>query len=810
MSIRRPASAALAGVGMAASLTLVVGIGVLPAEASAFSTTADPGSPAPTAAASTGQAEDGLETVPLIVEGAAATAVPAAEDLVLPDDETPLAAQRAPGDEALLQRTVPTAGAVVVGLAWRPAGLGSPRAEIRFRTATGWDEWADVEMTRGEGEDEARSGAGALAPVMSEGMVASGADAIEVRISGLDSAPVTDAHLVLVDGGQEATWPGPGWSAASSTGTTATAVGGVLTATGAPAVISRLRWGASDVPPRPECATPDYGTQLDRFVVHHTAGTNAYSAADSPAILRGIQRYHVDARGWCDIGYNVLVDKFGQVFEGRRGGLEELVVGVHASGHNTNTVGVSVLGDYTKVAPTTAAIDALVRVIAWKSYLHGIDPAGSAVKNGVLMPRVIGHRDVAQTSCPGAIQNHLRDIASRARSQMLTYQPEFTRIVANDGVQRVAPAVVEVDIPVPAGWTATLLDSSGTAVARRSGTVTRRATVTTEFATSHEAVLAAGSYSVRFDGVSTNGKVFSSTTPVRLRYPDGFVAQTPRVVLDVQSGSAGLGTLLTTQALGTPTTAAAVLLRVCASGPTTARISPSDLSPAMAFELHVGSGSTGCALGFVGTGLDRQVRVERPAGASGFRVESLGHLPAAGATTPYWDVAASPFRTDIGWVAGQRIATGNVDGSFRPVAPVSRQAIAAFLYRAAGSPAFSAPASPTFVDVSQTHPFFREIEWLAAAGIADGTDLGGGRQEFRPAAAVSRQAMAAFLYRAYDGSPTEEPSGFSDVTGTPFEAEIRWLAATRITTGNPDGTFRPTAPVSRHAMAAFLRRANEV
>jgi len=107
--------------------------------------------------------------------------------------------------------------------------------------------------------------------------------------------------------------------------------------------------------PSPDCATADYGTRLERFDVHHTAGTNSYSAADSPRILRGIQRYHVEGRSWCDVGYNVLVDKYGQVFEGRRGGIDELVVGVHASGFNTNTVGISVLGDYTQVAPSDPA-----------------------------------------------------------------------------------------------------------------------------------------------------------------------------------------------------------------------------------------------------------------------------------------------------------------------------------------------------------------------------------------------------------------------------------------------------------------------
>jgi hypothetical protein len=106
-----------------------------------------------------------------------------------------------------------------------------------------------------------------------------------------------------------------------------------------------------------------------------------------------------------------------------------------------------------------------------------------------------------------------------------------------------------------------------------------------------------------------------------------------------------------------------------------------------------------------------------------------------------------------------------------------------------------------------SHPFCGEIAWLASTGIttgyADGT--------FRPALAVQRQAMAAYLYR-YAGSPDgDDPScglaPFSDVgVSHPFCGEIDWLAATGITTGYPDGTFRPLLAVQRQAMAAYLYR----
>ena len=192
--------------------------------------------------------------------------------------------------------------------------------------------------------------------------------------------------------------------------------------------------------------------------------------------------------------------------------------------------------------------------------------------------------------------------------------------------------------------------------------------------------------------------------------------------------------------------------------------------------------------------------------------------PAA-PNAPFVDVAADhPFHAHIEWLRGSGITTGsaNPDGTltFRPREAVTRQAMAAFLYRAAGSPSFVAPSASPFADVAPGSPFYREIAWLAARGISTGTDLGSGRVEFRPNAPVSREAMAAFLHRAL-GSPAVRAStgAFVDVDpASPFAAPIAWLAATGISTGTDMGggrrTFAPTSPVSREAMAAFLHRAD--
>ena len=91
----------------------------------------------------------------------------------------------------------------------------------------------------------------------------------------------------------------------------------------------------------------------------------------------------------------------------------------------------------------------------------------------------------------------------------------------------------------------------------------------------------------------------------------------------------------------------------------------------------------------------------------------------------------------------QGITTGYPDGTFRPNAPVNRDAMAAFFYRAAGSPAYLAPAQSPFADVSTNNQFYREIAWIADRKISTGWP----DKTYRPGNAINRDAMAAFIYR---------------------------------------------------------------
>ena len=121
-----------------------------------------------------------------------------------------------------------------------------------------------------------------------------------------------------------------------------------IASAGAPAIVPRSVWGADESIRR---NAPQYGSPVRLAIVHHTAGPNDYSPSQAAAIMRGIQLYHVKSNGWNDIGYNFLVDRFGTVYEGRYGGIDRDVVGAHARGFNTGSVGVAVIGTFETAKP---------------------------------------------------------------------------------------------------------------------------------------------------------------------------------------------------------------------------------------------------------------------------------------------------------------------------------------------------------------------------------------------------------------------------------------------------------------------------
>ncbi|WP_424445422.1 hypothetical protein [Microbacterium sp. CH-015] len=188
-------------------------------------------------------------------------------------------------------------------------------------------------------------------------------------------------------------------------------------------------------------------------------------------------------------------------------------------------------------------------------------------------------------------------------------------------------------------------------------------------------------------------------------------------------------------------------------------------------------------------------------------------------TLTFRDVPANyVFHDQIAWMADQGISLGYdvfAGREYRPFGTVTRDQMAAFLYRYAGSPDYDPPTTSPFVDVPTNYVFYKQIAWLASERISTGWDVGGGKKEYRPFQPVSRDVMAAFLYRSA-GSPAFEPPASSPFVDIPknyvFYKEISWLAAAGISTGWDVGggkkEYRPFSSVLRDQMAAFLYRSN--
>jgi N-acetylmuramoyl-L-alanine amidase len=242
---------------------------------------------------------------------------------------------------------------------------------------------------------------------------------------------------------------------------------------GAPGIVTRAGWGADESIRR---AAPTYAPEIRAAIVHHTAGSNGYTAAESPAIVRAIQAYHVKGNGWNDIGYNFLVDKYGKVFEGRYGGIARNVVGAHAEGFNTGSVGAAVIGEYSSLAVTQQARESLAKLLAWRLDLAHVEPIStvSYISGGnarfpsgvpVFLRAVSGHRDTGFTDCPGrALYALLGEVAGEVGE--IGLPKLYAPVVAGSVPGRVR---FRARLSGPLDWTIDVTDATGTVVASTAG-----------------------------------------------------------------------------------------------------------------------------------------------------------------------------------------------------------------------------------------------------------------------------------------------------------------------------------------------------
>lgn len=248
-----------------------------------------------------------------------------------------------------------------------------------------------------------------------------------------------------------------------------------LAAPDQPLIRSRQEWGADPA----RTGTPQLAARVRNGFIHHTVTANGYGPGDVPALLRGIQAYHVDVQGWSDIGYNLLVDRYGTVWEGRAGGVENPVIGAQAGGFNTGSFGVAMIGDFSSASLPAAGVDGLARLLTWKYDVHHIDvtsqvdvvsggstryPQGTAVR----LPTLAGHRDVSQTSCPGGVYDLLPSLRTRVAAEqgpvLLDHSasPDAVRVV--NGASLDGPVNFSARLRPAGEWSLEVRDPSGAVV----------------------------------------------------------------------------------------------------------------------------------------------------------------------------------------------------------------------------------------------------------------------------------------------------------------------------------------------------------
>lgn len=352
-----------------------------------------------------------------------------------------------PGSTEVTSIPEPVTGYGAIGVTWAH-GVQMTEQQLGFqlRTRTGdtWSDWAQLPYDADHAPDP-DSEEGRHARPGTEPVIVGDVDQVQVRTLSRTGTVPADMKLAVIDPGkptatvrargaldtntmdgsvgdpaalveaeqeaeQEAggvradTTSGPASDEAPATGASSGASSGAMalsaaTYTPKPVIYSRAQWGA-DESMRDKSSLHYY--EVHAGFVHHTVNANDYTRAEVPGIIRSIYAYHTQSKGWSDIGYNFVVDRFGRIWEARYGGIDRPVVGAHTLGYNDYSFAMSAIGNYDIKQPSEAMVQAYGALFAWKLSLHGVNAASTKQWVGSKYFEAInGHRDAGQTACPG-------------------------------------------------------------------------------------------------------------------------------------------------------------------------------------------------------------------------------------------------------------------------------------------------------------------------------------------------------------------------------------------------------------------------
>jgi len=285
------------------------------------------------------------------------------------------------------------------------------RIIVRVQTAGTWSAWQNLPVSdHGPDPDTAE---GRRARSTSEPLIAPDAEGVQIRIDTPDGTVPDGTRIAMVHSRET---PDD-----ASIGQPDTSLLNTAQASPAmPHIITRAQWGADESMVRD---APEFSDTIKVGFVHHVVQSNDYSPNQAAAIMRDVYSWFVDGEGVNDFGYNFMVDRYGRIFEGRKGSIEGAVIGAHTSGFNRDAFAVSFLGNSDNLNPNKAQgqkiIDAYGRIMAWKLAQYHRNPLGTAVLTSagpgpgqgttsmywpgqkVRVPTILGHGDIGSTACPG-------------------------------------------------------------------------------------------------------------------------------------------------------------------------------------------------------------------------------------------------------------------------------------------------------------------------------------------------------------------------------------------------------------------------
>ena len=354
------------------------------------------------------------------------------------------------------------------------------RVLVRVREDGSWGRWEKLAIS--EHRPDPGSAEAVNARYGTEPLLTGEADGVQVRMDTPQGIEPANTQVVLLDNPvtqDDANLPDSG----ASSDPIATVEAGTVSAP-MPTIITRAQWGADESLRK---GSASYAPTIKAGFLHHTVTTNYYTPEQAAQQVRNLYAYFTKSLRYSDMAYNFIVDRFGRLYEGRAGGMDQAVVGGHTAGFNQDTFGVSALGNFQSATPApdqlNAISDAVAQLFAWKLALNHRDPNGttqltsdssagtSKYRAGEIANAFVigGHRDIGSTACPGKfLEPQLPAIraATTAKMGVTAINPAVGPTIAWGSNQ---PLVLNTTTNAPLTWTVNISSRCGAVVRTLTG-----------------------------------------------------------------------------------------------------------------------------------------------------------------------------------------------------------------------------------------------------------------------------------------------------------------------------------------------------